>query len=99
MDDVKKRAAPGRYQRTGAPPRQPSRCDTYHSGASAFGQSPNGAKNLNNSPNGDKMSLAVATKSQEFSLIEQVVMQGDLSKLTSEQRVVYYNRVCEKRGA
>jgi hypothetical protein len=37
-------------------------------------------------------------KEHEFSLIEQVVMQGDLSKLTSEQRVMYYNRVCESAG-
>lgn len=37
-------------------------------------------------------------RKQEFSLIEQVVMQGDLSLLTSEQRVVYYNKVCESVG-
>jgi hypothetical protein len=37
-------------------------------------------------------------KSQELSIIEQVVMQGDLSKLTSEQRVLYYNKVCESSG-
>lgn len=34
----------------------------------------------------------------ELSLIEQVVLQGDLAKLTSEQRVVYYNKVCESAG-
>jgi hypothetical protein len=33
-----------------------------------------------------------------FSVIEQVVMQGDLSKLNSEQRVIYYRRVCESAG-
>ncbi len=37
-------------------------------------------------------------KSHELSVIEQVVMQGDLSKLTGEQRVVYYNKVCESCG-
>ncbi len=48
-----------------------------------------------------KMSHEVAKvqeKSHELSLIEQVVMQGDLSKLTPEQRVVYYNKVCESCG-
>lgn len=34
----------------------------------------------------------------ELSIIEQVVMQGDLSKLNPEQRVTYYNRVCESMG-
>jgi len=35
---------------------------------------------------------------EDFSLIEQVVMQGDLSKLNPEQRVTYYRRVCESAG-
>lgn len=34
----------------------------------------------------------------ELSLIEQVVMQGDLSKLNAEQRVTYYRKVCESAG-
>ena len=34
----------------------------------------------------------------EFALIEQVVMQGDLSKLNPEQRVKYYRKVCESSG-
>lgn len=33
-----------------------------------------------------------------FSIIEQVVMQGDLSKLNPEQRVTYYRKVCESAG-
>jgi hypothetical protein len=37
-------------------------------------------------------------RTQELSLIEQVVMQGDLSKLNPEQRVVYYRKVCESAG-
>lgn len=37
-------------------------------------------------------------KSTELSLIEQVVLQGDLSKLTAEQRVIYYNKVCDSLG-
>ncbi len=36
--------------------------------------------------------------SLEISVIEQVVMMGDLSKLTSDQRVVYYNNVCKSVG-
>lgn len=35
---------------------------------------------------------------QDYSIIEQVVMQGDLSKLSPKQRVIYYNRVCESIG-
>ena len=34
----------------------------------------------------------------EFQVIEQVLMQGDLSKLTPPQRVMYYNKVCESLG-
>jgi len=37
-------------------------------------------------------------KSQELSIIEQVVVQGDLSKLDPEQRVLYYRKVCESAG-
>jgi hypothetical protein len=38
------------------------------------------------------------TKKEDFSAIELVVMQGDLSKLTAEQRLKYYNSVCESAG-
>jgi len=34
----------------------------------------------------------------DLSIIEQVVMQGDLSKLNPEQRVTYYRKVCESAG-
>lgn len=34
----------------------------------------------------------------DLSAIEQVLMQGNLSKLTPDQRVVYYNKVCESVG-
>lgn len=37
-------------------------------------------------------------KEHDLSVIEQVVMQGDLSKLTPNQRVIYYNKVCESMG-
>lgn len=34
----------------------------------------------------------------QLSIIEQVVMQGDLSRLNPEQRVIYYRKVCESSG-
>lgn len=37
-------------------------------------------------------------RSVELSAIEQVVMQGDLARLNPEQRVIYYNKVCESAG-
>lgn len=38
------------------------------------------------------------TKEHDLSVIERVVMQGDLSKLDSQQRVTYYHKVCESLG-
>lgn len=35
---------------------------------------------------------------QQFAIIEEVVVSGDLSKLNPTQRVQYYNRVCESLG-
>ncbi len=32
---------------------------------------------------------------RDFAIIESVAIQGDLSKLTPQQRVIYYNKVCE----
>lgn len=46
-------------------------------------------------PVGSKKNL---NKEHELSVIEQVVMQGDLSKLNPMQRVTYYHRVCESMG-
>lgn len=43
----------------------------------------------------EKMDIA---KEHELSAIEQVVMQGDLSKLDSKQRLTYYHKVCESLG-
>ena len=40
----------------------------------------------------------VEKREADFAIIEQVVMQGDLSKLSSEQRVTYYNKVCASSG-
>lgn len=42
-------------------------------------------------------SVAIQQK-HDLSIIEQVVMLGDLSKLTAQQRVTYYHAVCESVG-
>lgn len=44
------------------------------------------------------MSTAVATKQDNASAIERVLIQGDLSKLSPDQRLEYYNRTCESLG-
>jgi hypothetical protein len=45
------------------------------------------------------MTTAIATQSQSRALaVEQVLIGGDLEKLTPDQRVDYYNRVCESVG-
>lgn len=35
---------------------------------------------------------------EDFSAIEQVIIQGDLAKLDSRQRVQYYNKLCDSLG-
>src|SRR5271154_138464 len=42
--------------------------------------------------------LIKKSDTQELSIIEQVVVQGDLSKLSPEQRVLYYRQVCDSIG-
>jgi hypothetical protein len=37
-------------------------------------------------------------ESKELSVIEQVLVMGDLGRLTTDQRVVYYNKLCESLG-
>src|SRR6185312_2669379 len=86
-----------------APEKNPPRldlgsCGKHNIAAPVLNQSPSGQVNTNPRNQGDKMSQELAKKAQDFSIIEQVVMQGDLSKLTSEQRIVYYNKVCESAG-
>lgn len=44
------------------------------------------------------MNTAVATKQDNAIAIEQVLIQGDLSKLNPQQRLEYYNRTCESLG-
>ncbi len=53
------------------------------------------------SPQGEQMITVPVSSVQDqaaFALIEQVVMQGDLSKLNPEQRVLYYKKVCDSAG-
>ena len=40
----------------------------------------------------------ITMQNEQMSAIEQVVIQGDLSRLTPDQRVTYYNQVCESLG-
>ena len=75
-----------------------SRCSKNNIVAPSLNQSSFGKNNTSDSHKGDKMSQELAKKTEEFSIIEQVVMQGDLSKLTPEQRLIYYNKVCESAG-
>lgn len=37
-------------------------------------------------------------ENKELSVIEQVLVMGDLARLTTDQRVVYYNKLCESLG-
>ena len=41
---------------------------------------------------------AIVPPALDASLVESVLLQGDLSRLTAPQRVAYYNRVCESLG-
>lgn len=40
----------------------------------------------------------LASERQQMGDIERVLVQGDLSKLTTEQRVTYYDRICSSLG-
>jgi hypothetical protein len=40
----------------------------------------------------------MSNKQPDINVIENVIAAGDLSQLTSEQRVIYYNTLCEKLG-
>lgn len=51
------------------------------------------AQRRNGNPGFSSQELAEVR--QQMTDIERVLVQGDLSRLTSEQRVTYYNRVCE----
>lgn len=44
------------------------------------------------------MTQSMVVREQQMSAIERVLASGDLAPLSSEQRVMYYNRVCETVG-
>jgi hypothetical protein len=44
------------------------------------------------------MNEIVKSESTPYEIMENVVAKGDLSKLTSQQRVIYYNDVCQSIG-
>ena len=99
MNTMRERAAPGKHHPHDGPPRlNSSRCGNNHIAASGLNQSTSGENRIAHSQKGDKMSQEVAKRNEEFAVIEQVVMQGDLSKLNPEQRVQYYRKVCESAG-
>lgn len=99
MNSTKEVAASGKYHIDSPPRLNSSRCGAYHTVATGFNQSPSGVCNSRDKQPGEKMIQELAIKrEEEFSVIEQVVMQGDLSKLNPEQRVTYYRRVCESSG-
>lgn len=74
-----------------------SRCGEYPTNVKSFNQ-PSGEKKLFSNQKEEKMTQELALRSDDFAVVEQVVMNGDLGKLTPEQRVMYYKRVCESAG-
>lgn len=96
----KEDAATRKHHNDGPPRLDSRRCGNNCTPAAALNQSSSVARPLvMNKTGGEKMSQElVAKKQEEFSAIEQVVMQGDLSKLNPEQRVTYYRKVCESSG-
>jgi len=44
------------------------------------------------------MSQSIAVQKSRDKILEQVVTKGDLSDLTSEQKISYYNAVCVSLG-
>ncbi len=92
-------AAPRKHQNDDPSRLNPSRCGNNHIAAAGLNQSLSDVAQKNKKNTGEKMSQELAIqKEEEFSIIEQVVLQGDLSKLNAEQRVVYYRKVCESSG-
>lgn len=99
MSIFKEGAATGTHQLDGPPRQNSSRCGNNHTAANALNQSLSGALPIVKTKSGGKMNQEVDVRRQEeFAIIEQVVMKGDLSKLTGEQRVMYYHKVCESVG-
>jgi hypothetical protein len=100
MSLVKENAAPRKHHNDGPPRLDSSRCGTYGTPAAGLNQSSSGMPSrINRKAEGAGMNQELAAKrAEQFSIIEQVAIQGDLSKLSGEQRVMYYNKVCESCG-
>lgn len=98
MSVYKEGAAPGKHHNDGPPRLNSSRCGMYHTSANALNQSLSSAPPVVTKKTEERMSQELAVREQEFAVIEQVVMAGDLSKLNAEQRVTYYRKVCEASG-
>ncbi len=101
MNQYRESAAPGKHHNDGPPRLNSSRCGTYHTPTKAFNQSSSGtAQGVTTKPDGVRTmnQELVSNREEEFAVIEQVVMQGDLSRLDAGQRVTYYRKVCESLG-
>lgn len=98
MNQINQRAAEGIH--LDCPPRlASSRCGDYHMSVVVSNQSSSLAQKEKKTKAEEKMTQELLVKrEQEFALIEQVVMAGDLAKLNAEQRVTYYRKVCESSG-
>lgn len=97
MNNTIERAATRKHQKDDLPRLNSSHCNNNHIVASGLNQL-SSDKNLNKNQKGQQMNQEIAIRHEDFSVIEQVVMQGDLSKLNPEQRVTYYRKVCETSG-
>lgn len=53
---------------------------------------------MNASTNGNNTTMTVARDLPDMSVIERVLVDGDLQALTPDQRVTYYNKTCESLG-
>lgn len=103
MNPLRERAAQEKLHIEGPPRLNSSRCGNYHTAANGLNQSTSSAAPVRatNKQTGEDMSYELIAKreeQEEFAIIEQVVLQGDLSKLNPKQRVLYYNKVCKSSG-
>lgn len=95
-------------QNTNARRFDPRQSANHHIAAPSLNQSSNAINKTLDKLSGANMSAELAIRNeikvvpinqeQELSVIEKVVMQGDLSVLNPEQRVLYYRKVCESAG-
>ena len=80
-------------------PRREQRADAhYHIDAASFNKGSNMNEMVEIQGRNNHVVVQNQAEKDAFALIEQVVMQGDLSKLNPEQRVCYYRKVCESMG-